>query len=363
MGWLYDLRIATRPLRRKLRNFLIKRSNLSKLQEAFAKNDRPRFILMLTPTHGNLGDHAIALGELKLIRELCPDMQIIEVSELVYDACKEDLQKLITRQDIILIQGGGFFGSLYPESHDARREIVDNYRDNKVICLPVSIYYSADTQGQETLQRDKKVFCRNRQLTIMTRDEVSFALAKREFVETAVLLTPDCAVALATDDFIPTNEREGVVFVWRRDEEKAIDNNVLPNILRKLPKETKYEIIDNVAKKRFNENTRSAAVYQQLSKIAAARVVVTDRFHGVVFAAITHTPVIAFPSMDTKITSGIKWFSDLPYVHLVEDPGAAEQLLNLYLNSKVDTDITNGENKKQILLERLAKVIDKELNK
>ncbi|MPM46695.1 putative pyruvyl transferase EpsI [bioreactor metagenome] len=363
MGWLYNFRMATRPLRRKLRNFIVRSINVSKLQRAFAHSDQPRFILMLTPRHGNLGDHAITLGELKLLRELYPDTQVIEVSRLLYDACKEDLQNLITTRDIILIQGGGFFGSLYPESHDARRKIVDDYRENKVICFPVSIYYSADTHGQETLQRDKKVFSLNRQLTIMTRDEVSFDLAKREFVETDVFLTPDCAVALATDDFMPANEREGVVFVWRSDEEKAIDNNVLPNILRKLPQPTKYEIIDNVIKKRFNENTRSPAVCQQLAKISAAKVVVTDRFHGVVFAAITHTPVIAFSSIDTKITSGIKWFSDLPYVHLVEETEAAEELLKLYLSETFKPDSAVIENKKHILLDSLRKVIGKELHK
>lgn len=362
MSLLYDFRIATRPLRRKLRNFVVRIITLSKLKSIFKHSDKPRFILMLTPTHGNLGDHAISMGELKLIEELCPDMQVIEISELLYAACKKDLKTLIAKQDIILIQGGGFFGSLYPESHGARREIVDNFRNNKIICLPVSIYYSADKEGYEALQKDKKVFSLNRQITLMARDEVSFVLAKKEFIKTEVLLTPDCAVALATDDFIPINEREGVVFVWRRDGEKVIDNSVLPKILRKLPKETKYEIIDNVAKKRFNENTRSAAVYQQLAKIGAAKVVVTDRFHGVVFAAITHTPVIAFPSMDTKITSGIKWFSDLPYVHLVEDPETAEELLKLYLSGTFNPESTVIENKKQILLETLSKVICKEQN-
>ena len=357
MSWLHNFRIATRPLRRKLRNFRIRRNNLSKLQTVFANNDRPRFILMLTPTHGNLGDHDIAMGELKLLEELCQDMQIIEVSELVYDACKEDLKTLITKQDIILIQGGGFFGSLYPESHGARREIIDHYRDNKIICLPVSIYYADDETGYALLQCDKMVMSESKKLTLMVRDEVSFALAKKEFKGLDVLLTPDCAVALEKDNFIPIKERHCVVFVWRRDKEKVVDSDILPNIVRKLPKGTPYTIIDNVGKKRFNATTRSIAVEHQLERIGAAKVVVTDRFHGVVFAAITHTPVIAFPSMDTKIVAGIKWFSDLPYVHLVEKLSDAERLLNLYLSET--TNIDASEQNSQKLLESLRKVVGK----
>ena len=363
MGWFYDFRMATRPLRRELRNFIARNLTVSQLQKEFANGSSPRFILMLTPTHGNLGDHAISMGELKLLGELYPDRQVIEVSELVYVACKQDLQKLIAKQDIILIQGGGFFGSLYTESHGARREIVEQYQDNKVICLPVSIYYAADKRGQEMLQSDSKAFSLKEQLTIMARDEVSYALAKKEFAKTEVLLTPDCAVGLAAGDFCPDEDRAGVVFVWRSDREKVVGSNVLTDIISKLPQATKYEVIDNVGKKRFNAKTRSVAVYEQLAKIGAAKVVVTDCFHGVVFAAITHTPVIAFPSMDTKITSGIKWFSDLPYVHLVDGPEAAEQLLQTYLNGTLNIDATAIAGKKQILLESLSKVISKVLDR
>lgn len=357
MAWLQYFRMASRPLRRKLRNFIIRSVFLHKLKIAFAHNSRPRFVLMLTPTHKNLGDHAIAMGEVKLLREINPKAQIIEVSELVYDACKEDLERLILQQDILFIQGGGFFGTLYSESHGARREIIEKFCHNKIICLPSSIYYSDDKEGHEILQRDKFAFKVNRQLTLMVRDGVSYALAKKEFEKADVFLVPDCAMALEMDNFIPIEDRKGVVFLFRRDKEKVIADDKLSKILHVLPKGTAYEIMDNIGKKKLNMDTRSEAVYRQIARIGMARVVVTDRFHGTIFAVLTHTPVIALPSMGSKIVSGIKWFSDLPYVHLAYEFKEVDRLLGLYLRE--GNNIAAGAHKKQMLCDILRKVLYK----
>ena len=57
---------------------------------------------------------------------------------------------------------------------------------------------------------------------------------------------------------------------------------------------------------------------EKLNLARGARVVVTDRYHGVIFSVITHTPVIVFKSYDTKISAGIRWFQDLEWVHYAE---------------------------------------------
>lgn len=359
MGWVHVFKMSSRPLRRKLRNFILKSFFLRQLKKDFAHKSGPRFILMLTPVHKNLGDHAIAIGEIKLLSELNPAAQIIEVSELVYNACKKDLKTLIGKQDKIFIQGGGFFGNLYFESHDARREIIENFEDNEIICFPVSIYYTDNKEGYELLQRDKLTFKGDQQVTLMVRDEISFAFAKREFEKVNLILAPDCAMALETDNFIPIEERKGALFVWRKDKEKVVDNDMLSKILHILPKDTEYEIIDNIYKCKLNARNRAAAVYEQIAKIGKVKVIVTDRFHGVIFAAITHTPVIALPSMDSKITSGIKWFSELPYVHLAYEFSEVERLLNIYLWGQVNID--TSVQKKQMLFDSLRKVLDKQL--
>ena len=54
-------------------------------------------------------------------------------------------------------------------------------------------------------------------------------------------------------------------------------------------------------------------------KFFGARVVITDRLHGMVFCAITKTPCIVTKSLDHKVTGTYEWIKDLNYIKLVDN--------------------------------------------
>ena len=72
MNLQFNLKLATRPWRRKVRDFFLRAKYLKALEAQFAVKAGRKFLLLLTPTHGNLGDQAIAIGEIKLLEELFP---------------------------------------------------------------------------------------------------------------------------------------------------------------------------------------------------------------------------------------------------------------------------------------------------
>ena len=72
---------------------------------------------------------------------------------------------------------------------------------------------------------------------------------------------------------------------------------------------------------------------EYLSRIRRARLVITDRFHGVIFAVMMHTPVIAYSSLDTKIPAGIKWFDKLDSVYLAQKDENIEAVVKCCLDS------------------------------
>ena len=172
---------------------------------------------------------------LSFLKNCFPNDQVIEIPECIYEACRCELVNLITKEDVILIHGGGFFGNLYPQSHDLRREIILTYIDNEIICMPTSIHYTNDSCGRECLQKDKSVFAEHLKLTIIARDETSFTLAKNEFAKTKLVLSPDCALALYSDNIAQSEERSGVLFIMRQDKEKALENKFLDKLLQYLP--------------------------------------------------------------------------------------------------------------------------------
>lgn len=45
--------------------------------------------------------------------------------------------------------------------------------------------------------------------------------------------------------------------------------------------------------------------------------VITDRLHGMIFAAITGTPCIAFDNISKKVSGVYKWIESLEYIKVV----------------------------------------------
>ena len=338
---------------KKMRRCLYRIWYLKKIKKDFSAKIGKRLIIFLTPIHGNLGDHAITLGEINLLGKICNGEQIIVITEKEYAVCKKELQRLVQPDDLIFIQGGGNFGSLYMKMHCARREIINTYKKNKIICFPVSVFYHSNKEGTECLEIDKSIFSEHKNLTIMTRDIYSFALAKRNFTNNKVILSPDCALALPVN--INNENRKGVLFVWRRDREKNLPDDALSKILKFLPENTGYQIIDNVLKRKFNLKNNKPAVKKQLEKISEAQIVITDRFHGLLFSIITNTPVIAFASFDTKVVAGIKWFSKLEHVHLVNSTEECCYLTKNYLRGK---NVCNNNQHCETLYWRLYKELE-----
>ena len=79
---------------------------------SFRSHTGPAFVLLQTPEHGNMGDHAIAFAEKKFLRDAFPE---VPVYEFPFRACELRLKEIAAGtapQDIVLITGGGFAGTI-----------------------------------------------------------------------------------------------------------------------------------------------------------------------------------------------------------------------------------------------------------
>ena len=61
---------------------------------------------------------------------------------------------------------------------------------------------------------------------------------------------------------------------------------------------------------------------EKLRSFAAARLVVTDRLHGMIFSAITGTPCVVLSNYNHKVRGTYEWISYLPYIKFA---GSAEE--------------------------------------
>ena len=72
-----------------------------------------RVFLLDTPGHGNLGDHAIVIAMRKFMQAYFPED---EIYEFTFDECTYCMEKIagkIRQNDLLLIPGGGFIGTLW----------------------------------------------------------------------------------------------------------------------------------------------------------------------------------------------------------------------------------------------------------
>lgn len=273
--------------------------------------------LMLTPCHDNYGDHAIALAEHKLLK----DMYIFEITGdmltrlLKYPA----LLKAMIGKSTIVFQGGGYLGTFWFDyGEDLLRKVMKIARKNKIVVMPQSIYYEDSKWGEKQLENSQKIYAQCRNLTLTARDIISYDLMKEYYPETNVYLIPD--IVLYLNKCKPT-DRNGAMLTFRTDMEKSVPYIIQSKIEKFAAKRfSEVRKIDMISPYKFSANSREKELETQFERFRESEIVFTDRLHGMIFAAITGTPCVVFPNKNHKVKAVYDWlFKDCPYIYFMAD--------------------------------------------
>ena len=100
-----------------------------------------RLILIGTPLHGNLGDHAIAEGEYAFLKEHYPKYTVVEIPMLMYPSLRRRICKWIYPKDVILLNGGGYLGNVWYYAEKVVFDILKRFPNNPVLFFPNTMYY------------------------------------------------------------------------------------------------------------------------------------------------------------------------------------------------------------------------------
>lgn len=284
-------------------------------------------ILIGTPNYTNIGDTAIAEASRLWINRIFRGYKYIQLQEIEYLKVKKILKFFITKQDILFVQGGGNMGDRYPGLDDVRREIVLSYPKNKVVFMPVTIYFSESTFAKTELLKSIQAYNSHSNLTILTRDEQSCIFARKNFYNVQVVNIPDIVTSMEGTNFIRKSiTRNNKVLVSKRNdiEQKYSIEEVMT--ISKV-KESEYTYQDTelfneknqliYKTKHHNFQEQINDLYEILSIFASHKLVITDRYHGLIFSYITKTPCIVIDNSDHKIREGVKWFDDCNYIFYI----------------------------------------------
>lgn len=309
-------------LKRIKNKIKIIRLNNSQLKTIIEKlnNNRNKIFLFQSPSYSNIGDHAIAVAHITFLKENFPEFDIIEVQNHLVDNFVKSYKKLLKESDIITMIGGGNFGNEYIPLERTRRSVVEKFPNNKIVIFPQTIHYSNDSLGENELKITQEVFSQHKNLTLTAREEVSYELMKKYFPNNNVILTPD--IVLYTSQ-LKSKQRTYGLKVIREDQESILSEND-KSYITDLLKSTFSEVItsdmhvENFRTVRTTED-RELILKNKFEQFQQAKIVITDRLHGMVFATISGTPCIVFSNYNQKVLGTYNWIKDLDYIRFVNN--------------------------------------------
>lgn len=284
------------------------------LAETFRENPRTVFLVM-TPEHGNLGDHAIAVSAGQILEEM--NVRVLEIPHSgLHSLYMQNLLSSLNGYPI-LINGGGNIGTLWPEAETMMEQIVCKNPRSPVVILPNTACFDPSDQGQQALQQALQIFGKHKNLHIYLREKVSYDLLKDRLPH--VKLMPDLVMRFPWEK--EACSRRGCLLCLRSDCEKTLT----PEAQQKIEEEAELLFPGRVSRKDTVLEGEHIPISRHLQQVnglleafSQAELVITDRLHGMIFAAITATPCIVLDSRSPKVRGCYQWLSHLPYVKFLE---------------------------------------------
>lgn len=263
-------------------------------------SSKRHFWFLDAPEYGNIGDQAIAYATTLFLRNNFPEFDIIEIQQSKTIKYLNWIKKNIKEGDIIILQGGGNFGNLYPPYEAVRRKVVQSFTKNKIVIFPQSIFYSDDKKGKYELKIAQKIYNNNKNVVIFARDENSFSEFKQKFPDVEIGLCPDIVFYLYGKTLVDEKTDLGICF--RNDSEK-VEFTEAQNLFIDERKND-YQLINTIdticSDNSITGEKRERLVRDKIKEFAVNELVLTDRLHGMIFSFVSKTPCVYFPSKTGK---------------------------------------------------------------
>lgn len=269
-------------------------------------NKHKRIFLVNTPEYANIGDQLITVGEMCFLKEHFPESYVYEITQTYLLSDWDGFKAVVRDDDIILVTGGGFMGSVWQYSENLVRKIAEEF-SCPVVIMPQTAFFSNDETGKMEYENSRKIYSKKKNLYAVAREKSTYEVFKAFVGEERTLLLPDMAVHAANEIGINSFEKNtDVTFCFRTDREAVLASNVKGKVVEAVNRLNLTSVItDTVLENNIlYAEDRMAEVMKMAHTIGKSKLLITDRLHAMVFAILTNTNCIAFDN-STKKVSGV----------------------------------------------------------
>lgn len=262
--------------------------------------------------HPNLGDLAQSVCIRKWLRRHYPNKRIIEIetNALVntHFSLLNKLKSKFKTSDTIVFQSGYTTTDLGGYADEMHRAVMKILPDARMLMMPQTIYFK-DVNNK---MRTSVAYNAAKHLLFLARDKVSYDMAKEMFPNLPVKLFPDIVTTLI-GKYQFSYKRDGIVFCCRDDSERFYSEEQINDLITRCEVFCHVYKTDTTKQERCRSIIKNAEEYinNEIDRYAHYKLVVTDRFHGTIFALAANTPVIVIKTTDHKVIAGAEWFINI----------------------------------------------------
>lgn len=273
-----------------------------------------KILYLMTPTHSNIGDAAIALGAFDLFKKSFPKKNIIEFTDVECQKKLFYLKRIISKNDVVMLHGGGNLGDWYPAWELLREQLLKIARIARVILLPQTISFDNTKYSKAILKKAEKYYSKYPPSLFLCRDKKSFVFATKHFKNNNLKVAPDTALILNRTG---ANDKQPMIALLclRNDIEKNRTKEFDKHI-KKVCEEVGFNILttDTIFNTGIQPKQREQIVNDKIHFFKQAGIVVTDRYHGVIFSYLAQVPCVVLANKDSKVEESMAFFNSLGYI-------------------------------------------------
>lgn len=328
-------RLLPRPLVERLRVAYGRRTRFKDARRRVMESAGKRhlvYALTPPPSLANVGDQAQAVAIRAWLGKYFPGHEILEVDKNEVLHCVAELRATTTPETPVFLHSGGNLGDRGIWSETGRRMVIRALPRSIVISLPQTIYFSDTPEGRRQQAISQRVYGGHPNLTVIGRDTRSGELAAELFPGATTFAAPDFVLSATPqrDDARYGGNADRVLLCLRNDTESALDGPTRERLASLLP--AGVQRYDTTMQSRIDRADREAILRDTLGYFASFRAVVTDRYHGLIFAVLGQRPTVVLGTVDHKLSSAFDWFESIRGVRFapsVDDtPTLLEEVLN-----------------------------------
>lgn len=306
------------------------------------RRDEKKAILLGTPYHSNLGDHAQTYCIRKWLSVYYPDYRIVEIDSPYNDHVDmhpyyELLKEKLTKEDRIFIQSGCHLTDLFENELEVVMSAVDVFKEFPIISFPQTVYFTDDKRAAEVANK----LLTNNNLLLMTRGSASDECAKSLGIPNTYKAPDVVSMLIGTMNLdYSDSDRTGFLVCKRTEdrEHKFVLKDIEEQLTRIKAFVGDYIIEDTTLDCNYEEMkwNREYYIYRVISEMAKRKLVITDRMHGLIFSLAASTPVIVLGTSTPKVKSAAKWYQDerefRGYVYTCDDVNDLESIVDKLLS-------------------------------